>query len=786
MDIKKVFRIFLLLITVCCQPLTAHTSDRVGIPEAKDGILDLRKYSFNQEIALNGEWKFYWLKLVNPKTAAETGVKARFPFRWDGYNMNGVKLPSFGYASYRLRVLLPETTEQLQLAMPDVYSAYTLFINGEEVLSNGQVSDNPAKFIPHWQYKAVDIEQGTDTLDLVLYIANFVHSKGGVKKPILLGQKMHLESERQQAEAIDLVLTGCLFMGGLFFLGLYVLSNRDNAILLFSLYSIVYSYRIAGIDNYVLHSVFPDISWYLTVRLEYCTLFFGIGLFGLYTKFLYPNQMNKYLAAIIITICFGFAIISLVTPPLIFTRLINPFLLVMVFCIVYIPYVYIAAYRARRPGAAYALASSVALMSIFTISLLHYWTIIPQLQLVSFAGYISFFFLQSLVLSHRVSYILKEARQQAETGLKVKTDFLSTMSHEIRTPLNSVIGMSHLMLKNNPREDQVKQLDVLLFSANHLLSIVNDILDYNKIEAGMAKFEYVEMDIISLAENVLSGLQIQAQRKGISLTAKLDSRISFKLIGDPTRTSQVITNLVHNAIKFTKEGGVELRVDLEEETETAVWLRVSVADTGIGISPDHQHIIFDRFTQADSSTSRSFGGTGLGLSICKRILELQGAKLEVSSEEGRGSVFYFRQRFDRGSNAAAQPPAVELRKERSLAGVEILLVEDNPLNVKVAQGFLSSWGAHVDLAVNGKEALDLVDPGKHKVVLMDLHMPVMDGYQSAREMRSRGVNIPIIALTANLPDEIKDQIVMSGINDVVVKPFLPEILLSMITRYVRK
>jgi signal transduction histidine kinase len=253
---------------------------------------------------------------------------------------------------------------------------------------------------------------------------------------------------------------------------------------------------------------------------------------------------------IITTICFVFSFISLFFAPVIFSQLINPFLIVMVFCLAYIPYIYYRAYRKKRPGSIYALVSSVSLMFVFAISLFHYWGFIPQLQILTFFGYVSFFFLQSLVLSHRVSFVLRSAREQAEQGLVAKSEFLSTMSHEIRTPLNSVIGMSYLLLKNNPRPDQVEQLDVMIFSANNLLNIVNDILDFNKMEAGKITFEHIETDIAFIAGNVVNSLKNYAQDKGIDLQLEIDNELKNKVLSDPTRISQIITNLAHNAIKF--------------------------------------------------------------------------------------------------------------------------------------------------------------------------------------------------------------------------------------------
>lgn len=779
--------LFFLLISCCFLNSCVRYGDYP--PPVKNGIADLRSHNFNERTPLNGQWQFYWSQLLAPGENSPTApVLVDFPFKWQGYKLNGTKLPAFGYATYRLRVILPKNHEALRISIPDVYSAYRFYINDSLVASNGVVTKSKKSFVPYWQYHAADVPNNTDTLRLTLQISNFVHSKGGVSKQLYIASRDVIDLQRQREEGIDLLLTGCLLMGGLFFLGLYLLGSRDRAILLFSLYSIVYSYRILGTDNYVLHSLIPNIDWYITVRIEYISLFLGIGLFGLYTRYLYRHDSYKPFMYSISTICYLFAALSLFAPPFYFSQLINPFLVVMLFCLAYIPYVYIKAYRKQRPGSLFSMLSAVALMSVFAISLFHYWGFIPQLQLLSFFGYTAFFFLQSLVLSHRVSFQLKRARTQAEQGLRAKGEFLSTMSHEIRTPLNSVIGISHLLLKNDPRPDQEEQLNVMLFSANNLLSIVNDILDYNKIEAGKISFENIEMDVAMIAKNITLGLQTSAEDKGIGLRLSIDKLLENKLMGDPTRFTQVITNLVHNAIKFTQAGYVELRVFVESQTDRSVTLNVQVKDTGIGISKEKQKMIFERFTQADSSTSRSFGGTGLGLAICKRLLELQQSSLQLISEEGKGSTFYFIQTFEKSHNAAGTKPVKLEQKEefKSLAGVDILLVEDNPINVLVAQRFLQQWGAHIDVATNGLEAINLLDAKKHQLVLMDLHMPEMDGFEAAKRIREMGVKLPIVALTANLPKEVEDEVTAAGMDDIVVKPFLPDELYRKVLHHVHK
>jgi CheY-like chemotaxis protein len=316
---------------------------------------------------------------------------------------------------------------------------------------------------------------------------------------------------------------------------------------------------------------------------------------------------------------------------------------------------------------------------------------------------------------------------------------------------------------------------------------VNDILDYNKIEAGKINFEMVPMDIASIAGHITGGLSSKADEKNITLNTTIDNRITKKIIGDPTRTSQVIYNLVHNAIKFTEQGSVHLSIQAEKITEETITLTIKVSDTGIGIEPEKQQLIFDRFTQADSSTSRSYGGTGLGLAITKRILELQGVVLNLRSEVGRGSVFYFVQNFTLSNEPVEteEQSNKNIIPDKQLQDVSVLVVEDNPFNIMVAQSLLERSGALVEVATNGEEALEKIQPGKYQLVLMDLNMPVMDGFEATRRLRAAGITLPVIALTASLPAEVEKDVQSAGLTDIVVKPFNPDELFRVLLKHLK-
>jgi signal transduction histidine kinase/CheY-like chemotaxis protein len=778
------FFVILLYLGILSSPCLAK-DEPAPVAVAHQGILDLRNTDlFNKQVDLHGEWRFFWKQLLQPgDSITGTPVYIPYPSLWKSVKINDQTLPTVGYASYFLTILLPKERPALALKVPDAFCAYRLYVNGSLFSQNGTPAATKEASIPFWSTKIVSLPSKGDTLRLILQVTNYWHTKGGTYKEIVLGKGDKLLLQHNQDIAFDLVLAGCLFMGGLFFFGFFIFGSRDKAILYFSLFCLIYSYRMIGTSLYVLHSVFPNLNWFFTIKMEYLTLVLAVAMFARYIRCLYPEDVNRNIAKGVVWFCLVYAAVIVFTPSIIFTQGLILFLIVMFLCIGFTFYVSIRAVKFKRVGANFALLSCGIMLLVFLLINLSFFGFIVAHKWVVFTGYVLFFFLQSLVLSHRFAFTLNKATKEAQQGLKAKTDFLSTMSHEIRTPMNVVIGMTHLMLRSDPRKDQEKNLNVLLFSANNLLSLVNDILDYNKIEAGKISFEAVPIDLLSIARNIIGGLQNKATEKQIELRLESDARIDKKVIGDPTRTSQVLYNLVHNALKFTEKGWVSLAIKADRLTPATITITFSVTDTGIGIETEKQELIFERFTQADSSTSRSYGGTGLGLAIIKRILNLQGIKPQVKSEPGKGSVFYFTQTFPLSEEpvlSEEQELTTLKDNEKLLQGISILVAEDNQFNIMVAQSLLEQSGATVDIATNGEEALEKMQTGKYDMILMDLNMPVMDGFEATRQLRLRGETLPIIALTASLPNEVEKEIHSAGLTDIVVKPFNPDDLFRVI------
>jgi len=388
---------------------------------------------------------------------------------------------------------------------------------------------------------------------------------------------------------------------------------------------------------------------------------------------------------------------------------------------------------------------------------------------------------------------LNRAKEEAELATVAKSQFLSTMSHEIRTPMNAVLGFSQLIMLENKQPELSENLKILEYSAKHLLSLINDILDFSKIESGKLEFEQEEFSLQHLLESVLKMFQLSADEKDLKLLLEYNYTLPYHLVGDTVRLNQVLTNLVGNAIKFTEKGQISVGFEIENEEKDFVIIKFKVADTGIGIPEKLSSQIFYSFTQAKTETTRKYGGTGLGLAICKRLVELQGGAIWVESQENAGSTFYFTLKLSKGTplqnQTITQQAFAKPINAQSLEGVKMLLVEDNAINQLVAKQFLNRWNAKYEIANNGLEAVAKVQETDFDLILMDLQMPEMDGYQATKAIRSLGgfyATLPIIALTASVGIEIRENVRAKGLSDAIAKPFVANDLYKIITRYLNK
>lgn len=422
--------------------------------------------------------------------------------------------------------------------------------------------------------------------------------------------------------------------------------------------------------------------------------------------------------------------------------------------------------------------------------------------------YISFFifillimmayFVRKLQIKKKELIVLKE---YAEASAHSKSEFLATMSHEIRTPMNGVLGMLGLLEKSKLDPTQKHQIHLAMSSATSLLGLINDILDFSKIEAGKMDLEMLEFDLKQELEDFVQSVAFKAEEKGLQLILNTDEISYPNIITDPGRLRQILTNLVGNAIKFTKRGQIYITVSLHKENDNQGHLRIDVIDTGIGISPEKIVTLFEAFTQADSSTTRKYGGSGLGLSIVNKLCDLMGGTINAASVLGKGSTFSVNLTLTLGSDRLLPQKIQQVLKgiqEENIewpANTRILLVEDNATNQLVANGMLETLGLYADVAANGLEAIEAIrissDTQPYSIVLMDCQMPEMDGYDATRAIREgkageENKNIPIVAMTANAMQGDREKCTDAGMDDYIAKPINLSVLQSALIKWILK
>ena len=378
-----------------------------------------------------------------------------------------------------------------------------------------------------------------------------------------------------------------------------------------------------------------------------------------------------------------------------------------------------------------------------------------------------------------------KAKEKAERAAKVKSRFLSNMSHELRTPLNAIIGTTNILVQEEYLPTQKPFFDVLKHSSEHMMQLVNDVLDFSKLEAEKMQLENAPFSLKDFLDKTITVFRSAIEKKKVDFIINTDSFQDIEIIGDELRLNQVLNNLISNSVKFTEKGNVTLTASTITKRSNDIIVYFSVSDTGIGIAQDKLNKVFASFYQTDLETTRKYGGSGLGLAISKYIVNKMGSDLKVSSELGKGSCFHFTINFK--INNVKQPYVQEKSGaiQNDLTGKRILLAEDNPVNMMVARRFLQKWNADVDEAVNGLEAVELYNKNHYDLLLVDLEMPEMDGSETVSEIRKTNNNIPIIAFTAAVYDNMYADLIEKGFTDFIPKPFRPEDLNNKIFKHIQ-
>lgn len=415
---------------------------------------------------------------------------------------------------------------------------------------------------------------------------------------------------------------------------------------------------------------------------------------------------------------------------------------------------------------------------------------ILAIALISILSLLSLALYKNNVIRNQNNLLLKEknkelilAKNKAEEASKARSEFLSTVSHELRTPLNAINGIAHLLLEENPKQSQLKYLDSLKFSGNYLTTFINEILEINKMDSNKVEIEKISFDLKALLANIQNSLKELATANNNHFKLEIDDTIPDNLIGDTTKLSQIILNLINNALKFTQNGNVTVIAKLDALGSEKATVYFEITDTGIGIPKDKQKKVFESFSQGSIEVNRKYGGTGLGLTIVKKLIELLGGKIKLSSEVGKGSTFNFKLIFGINKHPLKKTQETKLYDDCQLKNKVILLVEDNKINQLITQKMLENKAISCEIIDNGEEAIELLKVKHFDLILMDVHLPGINGTTATQQIREFDKTTPIIALTAISLDENRDQLLSFGMNDVITKPFVPDVFYNTIARH---
>lgn len=799
------------------------------------GILDGRTWEMGPSAchSLGGAWLFDPNRLTDPAdtlTPAGRNTLVREAFRTDllefpvpgSWSQVSVVQKSFSQATYVLRVLLPpDVPEVLGLRVPELDGASRIFVDGRELAETGNLSPEPSSNIPRTNSRLVTFPVRGSWIDIVIQHANYSTNHAAIPEAPVLGTPESLLAIQSWQSTLTTMTVAALCAIGMYLISFNIFRRKEPANFYLGLFAILLALRSFFLQTEGMSGANNFLDWETVSRIEFISFYLAVPIFVSYIHTSFIRESPKALVIGAWAFSLFFVVFSILAPRRIYENLMPAFHLLMVLLMGIILFVLVLAIKNRRKEAPLFMASCLLLFLGSGTDTFMYYQIVGATNF-SAPLLLTFLFIQTLILNWRVNRDYRQvqtlseelrhtvdrkgqvqddlertivdrtremtkALELANRANAAKSEFLANISHEIRTPLNGIMGFTELLLDNPAPSQQEHYVDIILTEAGRLLQLINQLLDISKIEADKLILEEHPFDLHEMFQTLAATMHLRTQPVGLNFYLQLDERVPRYVQGDALRLRQVLDNILSNALKFTEQGSITLSTHLKADDTRGVTLECSVADSGIGIPYERQTHIFDSFQQADTSTTRLYGGSGLGTTIAKKLVELMHGKIWFESIPGKGSTFWFTVKLSPLA-PGEEPPAHQKDHKTEphwLNNPVCLLAEDYEVNAEITVRHMTSAGWIVKTCANGKVAVDLFSREPYDLVLMDIQMPVMDGYQAARLMRqSVPRQVPIIALSANAFPEDRIKAEKAGMNGLIPKPTRRQHLLETIARFI--
>ena len=784
--------IFLQSLLIAFLILSFHSISFAVTPvqtENRNGFLDLTCHDFNKNgnVNLDCNWEFRWDRLLVPDDPGwdnASGIQGYYPVPlfWTGYK--GLALPSEGYATYRLLIKTDGKLRHYSLKTPEIFTGFRLWVNGELLDQRGILPGQEVLFMKPSLY---NFHSDSDTIELILQIKNSSHYNAGIGQSIILGSWKNVFRYHMINVITEIILIAICIFAGFYHTIIYIFRKVEKELLYFGLFCFVIALRTFTTGNTLITQAYPDLSFNTGSRIATAVIPLSVITFQTFAYYFFREIAPKKIFGLITLPHACYFILIFLTSTMYYTTVYTYYLAAILASIIYVLFVSLYAIIKRIQYSGIFLTGFLFIFAGAANDMLHY------LQIINTGYYLALFF-SAFILTESVMLAIKFAKEhrmiaelsgKLQALDKLKDEFLANTSHELRTPLNGIIGVAESLIDGaaGTLELKAKQnLKLIVSSGRRLYSLINDILDFSKLKNNDLVLQKSAVDIREMVSIVLTIIKATMPEKEIELINSIPGNSPF-VEADENRLQQILYNLVGNGVKFTHKGYVRVSSELQNNR-----MEIRVEDTGIGIASGRLEAIFKNFQQEDGSVSREYGGTGLGLSISKKLVELHGSDIKVTSEPGKGSTFSFTLPLTEGhaatgrmTNEVSATPLLlndsgqNLLPDQHTADSsrrKILIVDDEPINIQVLLNHLSVRNYLADYALNGLDAISKIDNNHYDLILLDIMMPRMSGYDVCKEVRKKHTpyELPVIILTAkNRSDDLIAAFEV-GANDYLIKP----------------